>query len=252
MPSTPLIGASVTAPVLDRRANDWSVLELVYYPGRTDSSVYGPGSTTQLETSTVQGYGVYEARIRTASAGRGVGLVSGFFTYFNDGMDYDGDSIVDNHEIDYEFLADEPSTIYMTVWTAYQPGPPELFRKVTRKVDIASGRVWETPPGGEGTYDLVEVSSLGWNQHQFRASQRYHKYRFDWEATQVVFSIDLEDGASWRTLFTLSGAPNTVIPTHQAPLFLNLWHNSHHWDTGVAADPPRVPAHYRLDYVVTP
>jgi hypothetical protein len=251
-PSTPLTGSSVTAPVVDRAALDGAALELVY-PGRTDPSYSGPGWATELQTAATRSYGIYVARLRPARAPGSVGVVSAFFTYFNDGLDHDGDGLIDNHEIDYEFVAAEPSVIYLTVWTAYQADATgELFRKVTRKVNLRTGRVWQTPPGGEGTYDLVEIEPLGWRARRFIAANAYRTYRFDWEPTAVTFAVDLEDGHGVRTLWDLSGAPNVVIPSHPAPCFLNLWHNASHWHTGRPARPPFLQVRFRVDRVDIP
>ncbi len=251
-PSTPLAGSSVTAPVLDAAGSDGVVLELVY-PGRIPSSYSGPGWATQLKTAAARGYGVYEARLRPAAGRAGQGVVSAFFTYFNDGLDHDGDGIVDNHEIDFEFLAAESSVIYLTVWTAYQADANgEVFRKVSRKLNLKTGQVWQTPPGSEGTYDLVETSPLGWKALRFKTASAYRTYRFEWQPTQVTFAIDIEDGQGFRTLWDLTGTPGTVIPTHPAPCFVNLWHNAFHWHTGRAARPPRRPVRFRVDRITLP
>src|SRR5205085_7234780 len=151
-PRTEEAGSSVTAPVDDEDASDGKVLELVY-PGETSSEDTGPAFATEIETAAPQSFGTYEARLRTPKASHATGLVTGFFTYFNDGTDHDGDGIIDNHEIDVELLAADPSAIYMTVWTEYEEnGGVETFRKTSRKVDLKTGRVWETPSGGEGSY----------------------------------------------------------------------------------------------------
>jgi hypothetical protein len=250
-PRTPLSGASVTASVADPAALDGEALELVY-PGRTDRSYSGPGWATELHTAATRGYGVYEARLRPARA-PGAGVVSAFFTYFNDGLDHDGDGLVDNHEIDFEFVAAEPSVIYLTVWIAYQADADgEVFRNTTRKVNLRTGRMWQTPPGGEGSYDLVQIAPLGWRARRFFAARAYRTYRFDWEPTEVTFSIDLEDGGGFRTLWALTGAPNVVIPSRPAPCFINLWHNASDWRTGRPARPPRWPARFRIDRVDIP
>jgi hypothetical protein len=250
-PSTPLAGSSVTAQVTDPAALDGAALVLVY-PGRTDPLYSGPGWATELQTAATRGYGIYEARLRPARA-PGAGVVSAFFTYFNDGLDHDSDGLIDNHEIDFEFVAAERSVIYLTVWTAYQAGESgEVFRKVTRKINLRTGRMWQTPPGGEGTYDLVQIAPLGWRALRFFAARAYRTYRFDWEPAEVTFSIDLEDGQGFRTLWDLTGAPNVVIPSHPAPCFINLWHNASHWHTGRPARPPFRPVRFRIDRVDIP
>ncbi|MFM7142806.1 MAG: glycoside hydrolase family 16 protein, partial [Alphaproteobacteria bacterium] len=239
--------AAVIVPASDLRATDGSTAHLVF-PSRTDPAHGGPAWATEIHTAASRGYGTFEARLRTPRASRRTGLVSGFFTYFNDGTDHDLDGIVDNHEIDFEFLASEPSAIYLTVWTEYEDGGGgEVFRKTTRKIDLATGRSWETPVGGEAAYDLVEVAPLPWTAKRYRSSNAFAKYRFAWSAGAVEFAIDLEDGAGWRTLWTLAGTPNVTIPSIPAPLFFNAWHNRVHWDTGIDARVPSGKAILRID-----
>jgi hypothetical protein len=251
-PQVPFPGSSVSAPVADPAALDGAVVELIY-PGRMPASYSGPEWATQLQTADARQYGVYEARLRPAAARAGEGVVSAFFTYFNDGLDHDGDGLVDNHEIDFELLAAEPAVVYLTVWTAYQADASgEAFRKLTRKINLRSGRMWQTPPGGEGTYDLAEIAPLGWRARRFSAPRAYRTYRFEWQTTEVIFSIDLEDGQGFRTLWDLTGAPNAVIPSLPAPCFFNLWHNAEHWNTGRVARPPRRAARFRVDRVSLP
>jgi hypothetical protein len=250
-PQVLLSGSSVSAPVADPRALDGAMVQLLY-PGRMPA-YSGPEWATQIQTADARQYGIYEARLRPAAASSRVGMVSAFFTYFNDGADHDGDGLVDNHEIDFEFLAAEPGAIYLTVWTAYQEDAgAERFRKLTRKVNLRSGRVWQTPPGGEGTYDLVEIAPLDWRARRFSAPRAYRTYRFEWQPTEVIFSIDLEDGLGFRTLWDLTGDPNTVIPSLPAPCFFNLWHNPEHWKTGRFARPPRRAVRFRVDRVSLP
>jgi hypothetical protein len=237
-PRTEEPGSSVTAPVADADAVDGQVLELLF-PGGTSPEHAGPAWATELETAVPYGFGTYQARLRAPKASRSTGLVTAFFTYFNDGADHDMDGVVDNHEIDVELLAAEPSTVYMSVWTEYQDvGGVETFYKTTRKVDLRTGRVWETPPGGEGTYDLVEVAPLGWRAKKFRSWRAFATYRFEWSAGAVEYAIDLGDGQGFRVLWTLTGTPNDAIPSIPAPLLFNLWHNAAHWHSG---KPSRVP-----------
>lgn len=240
-------GASVIAPLADKRAADGEVAQLLF-PGQTDAAHAGPAWATEIRTADPYGYGTFEARLRTGKASRRTGLVSGFFTYFNDGTDHDLDGLIDNHEIDFEFLAAEPSCIYMTVWTEYEDGVGgEQFRKTTRKVDLKTGQVWQTPAGGEGSYDLVEEAPLPWTARRFGASRAYAKYRFTWSAGSVEYAIDLEDGVGWRTLWTLAGAADAIVPSIPAPLFFNTWHNAVHWHSGEASLPPKKAAMLRVD-----
>ncbi|HEY2775216.1 MAG TPA: glycoside hydrolase family 16 protein [Candidatus Binatia bacterium] len=239
-------GSAVSSPVADTEALDGNVLELVY-PGGTSPDDSGPAFATELESASPLGYGTFRARLRTPKASRATGLVSAFFTYFNDGADHDGDGIIDNDEIDIEILANEPSSIYLTVWTDYTDD--SNFHKTTRKVDVRSGRVWQTPPGGESSYDLVETDPLGWSSRTFRSWKAFATYQFVWSAGSVEYSIDLEDGTGPHVLWTLAGDPDVTIPSQPAPVFFNLWHNGYHWSSGRAARVPRGGALFHVDSV---
>ncbi len=251
LPQTIEPGSSVTAPFADSLAIDGQVVQLVF-PGATSPDDSGPGFATQLRAAAPGGFGIYQARLRAAKASATTGLVSAFFTYFNDGVDHDMDGIIDNHEIDIEFLAAEPTTIYMSVWTEYQEvGGVETFFKTTRKVDLRTGRVWQTPPGGEGSYDLVEGSPLPWIAKTYRSWRSYYEYRFQWTASAVEYGIDLGDGQGFRTLWTLTGDPDEAIPSIPAPLYFNLWHNETHWKSGALSRVPKKAVNFRIDAVST-
>jgi hypothetical protein len=251
-PRTEEPGSSVTSPFVDARASDGQVVELLF-PGGTASDHSGPAYATELQTVASGGFGVYEARLRTPKGSRMTGLVSGFFTYFNDGLDHDLDGIADNHEIDFEFLAAEPTVIYLSVWTEYESdGPTESFRKTTRKIDLRSGRVWQTPDGGEDQYELVEVEPLPFRLKKFRHARAYATYRFDWQSDRVEYSIDVGDGEGFRTLWTLTGAADETIPSIEAPLFFNVWHNATHWHSGATARVPGRDMGLRVDGLTIP
>jgi beta-glucanase (GH16 family) len=250
--SEPLRGSSATAPVADSKAGDGQVLQLIY-PGGTGRQISGPGYSTAVETPQTHGYGSYSARFKAATAGRNEGLISAFFTYFNDGSDADGDGIADNSEIDFELLAAEPSVLYLSVWTDYEVvDGVERFYHSSRKIDLATGRVWQTPPGGEGEYGYVEMAPQEWTAPSFNAAVAYAQYGFDWQADSVRFWIDLEDGAGPRTLWTLTGTPDVSIPTRPALTMFNLWHNAYAWDSNRRARPPAQDGEFRVDRVQIP
>ncbi len=251
--SVPLNGSKVSCPLEDSLATDGTVLELVY-PGPTSPRKYGPRWSTALETVDRRGFGSYEARLKPAAARSSEGVVSAFFTYFNDGTDYDGDGIADNSEIDFEFLAAEPSILYLTVWTDYENVDGlERFYHTARRIDLRTGQVWETELGYEGEYGhLEEIAPLEWSVPGFTASDAYRTYGFDWQANQVVFWMDAEDGSGPHILWDLQGAPDLQIPTVEAFAMINLWHNQYHWHTGKPALPPSQPASHRVDRVSVP
>ena len=54
-------------------------------------SQWGPRYSTQIKSTDLYMYGNYEARLRSGQANAGEGLISAFFTYRNDEIDYDSD-----------------------------------------------------------------------------------------------------------------------------------------------------------------
>lgn len=250
---TSLRGAKITCPVSDSLGKDGKVLELVY-PGGSSARRTGPGWSTEVELTERTGYGAYQARLKPASSRSTEGVVSAFFTYYNDGIDYDGDGIGDNSEIDFEFLGAEPSIVYITVWTDYEViDGVERFYHTARKVDISTGKVWQTAPGFEGEYGHLEPTTpLDWSQPGFVGSSAYRTYGFDWSETQVRFWMDLEDGAGPRELWRFQGLPGQEIPAIEAYPMINLWHNEYAWDTGQPARPPASAVNLRVDAVKLP
>ena len=129
-------------------SSNWAA-KLFLPKGVAPTPNFGP----ELVSNKYYYYGNYEARIKTANCSDdpNAGVVSGFFTYFNDGTDKNGNKIPDNSEIDFEWLCAEPNVIYLTMYTDYRNGID--LRKVTREIDIATGEVKLT------CYELSVVST---------------------------------------------------------------------------------------------
>jgi hypothetical protein len=70
-----------------------------------------------------------------------------------------------------------------------------------------------------------------------------------WSPTSVEYSIDLGDGAGFRTLWTFNGAANVDIPSIPSPLLFNVWHNRYHWNSGKESKVPRRDAPMHVDSV---
>lgn len=246
----PLRGASVNSPVADVSAGDGAAAVLVW-PGPAPRKVDGPRYGTALESRERFGYGRYAARMRSAKVSGRAGVVSAFFTYFNDGSDGDGDGVADNVEIDVELLAAEPSMVYLTVWTDYEVlDGVEVFHHVGAKVDLATGRRWQTEPGFEGSYGhLVEIAPLGFSVPGFDASAQYVTWSFEWAPDGVIYWVDVGDGRGPRELWRLAGVPGGDIPSREAYIMTNLWHNAVAWDTGGNAPPPMRPVESRIDFI---
>jgi hypothetical protein len=85
---------SITSNVADSAASDGKAAKLTIsaWPGA------GPGSAPNLQSGVLYGFGTFEARFKTpdCSSQPNTGLISGFFTYLNDGTDQDGTGTKDN------------------------------------------------------------------------------------------------------------------------------------------------------------
>ena len=249
----PLSRSAVTTGVYIPEANDEYGATLLY-PANRPETEWGPGYSTQIKSTEMNLYGNYEARLKSGRANAGEGVISAFFIYFNDEVDYDGDGIHDNHEIDFELLNSDRSSIWCSVYTDYQNlNDVCTFHRNSARINIATGEVWATIPGNEGNWDLVQVDSLDWSVPGFDHSASFYTYGFEWSESKVAFWIDLEDGIGRRQLFEVlsdgSGGPNDHIPNMPAATFFNLWHTHVDWFSRANAPPMSVDTVMEIDYV---
>jgi hypothetical protein len=116
----------------------------------------------------------------------------------------------------------EAPLVFMTVWTDYEAGPPERFWKTTRVVNMWTGRIIQTPPGGEDGYLLErrdEVIDIP-EGDPFFITSGYHHFRVIWEPDLVVFQVELKPG--WVTLWSFSGWRDNRPLVPGVPMQLNL------------------------------
>ena len=252
-PRLPLSQSQATSGVSLPEANDNNAATLLY-PKDIPDDQWGPRYSTQIKSTELNMYGNYEARLRSGQANAGEGLISAFFTYRNDEIDYDGDGMHDNHEIDFELLNADRSALFCSVYTDYQYLNDEcLFHRNSARIDIATGEVFATVPGNEGNWDLVQVESLPFSVPRFDHSSSFYTYGFEWSESKVAFWIDLEDGVGRRALFEVlsdgSGGMNDHIPNMPVYTLFNAWHTYVDWWSRADAPPPSVDAVMAIDYV---
>src|SRR5512145_3297877 len=127
---------TVQLDVADAAARDGSAL-LLTLGANPDPR---PAGGAEVGTNARFGFGTFASRLRTADcAGQSnAGVVTGLFTYFNDGKDTTGDGLPDNSEIDFEWLCAEPETIYLTMWTHYRDTDAK-HKRVARKINLRTG-----------------------------------------------------------------------------------------------------------------
>jgi hypothetical protein len=216
------------------------------FPGSTTlgpNDHAGPDFATEIESKMATfRYGMYRLRVRLAACAPTEEVVSGLFTYFNDGVDHDADGIIDNSEIDIEVLCGTPNILSLTVWTEYTSDT--LFKKWTRAVDLSTGEVFESTAANQ-----FGVASKGIDPQlahpSFRGSDEYYEMGFEWEPAYIRYFIVI-DGSEvtlWR--FT----DKTLIPTLPGRWLFNLWHSNQHWyGPGGAANYPAKDATLSLDW----
>jgi hypothetical protein len=159
------------------------------------------------------------------------------FVFFNDGRDANHNGIVDNDEIDVQFLCSAPSIMYLTVWTDFEEsdaGTPIRFIRLRRIVDFATGDVYDSISDTSDGYAKTANEPL-LARPGFPAPSTFYEMGFDWHADAVRFFIVL-DGAE-RSLWTVTDAAH--IPQDSVYMMYNIWHPSEHWHprAGSAAYP---------------
>ncbi|MBI2335763.1 MAG: glycoside hydrolase family 16 protein [Deltaproteobacteria bacterium] len=234
-------GGAGTIGLFDNEAEDDRMAQLLL-PANTPLS--GPGGSSQLESYKKNYlYGTYVARFKPGScASLKEGVVSAFFTYYNDGKDYNKNGLVDNSEIDIEILCAEPSTIYMTLWTDYSDD--ENFLKTTRKLNLKTGEILQTTLGQESKWGLN--TKLKWNDDfpDINLFQNYLIFGFTWQPTYVRYFMVVQDQEYelWKY------QNKKFIPQIPAYVMFNVWHNATHWHNDLPASKPNQPVKYNVDW----
>ncbi len=207
-----------------------------------------PPSANQIATKESLSFGTYRARLKAAScSGTDEEVVTGVFVYSNDGEDRNGNGIVDNNEIDIEIACSLPKVLWLTIWTDYTDDT--LFRKVTRRVDLADGSVRQTAPGAEGEWgvgDDLGQAVEGLPVAGFSATAGFYEMGFDWSSDRIRFFIVV--AGEEITLWDFDDT--SLIPQGAAQFMLNLWHSSSGWDDDEEADYPASDAVLEADWVM--
>ena len=243
-------GSLIAANHPDPQAEDGKVLELRLAAG----SAPGPGNGPETQTLNRFGYGTYSTRLKTAdcSGQPNAGVVTGYFVYFNDGQDANGNELPDNVEIDFEWLCAEPQVVYLTMWTDYRDSD-EAQKRVSRAINLQSGTILYT------CYfeSFGTCQSLNGAENQpaaitaipdYDSSQAYIVYGFDWSANRVTWWMT--DPASEQKIILWDYLNQERIPPPPAYYFTNLWHTAN-WtpdNKPEATQSPTVPVSVWVDW----
>lgn len=194
----------------------------------------GPNMTSNQLTQ----YGRYSTRLKIPGVGSQplVGAVVGFYTYYNDQWgtqlenDINNNGIMDNSEIDIEWLIADPEVLYLTAYTDFD-GETGVARKVSRIINLAKGTIYSTKSatslGGTGinlTGDENLPSTLE-AIPDFDASKQFYTYGFDWTESHIKWWIIKPSTGDTLVLWDYKG-PTERITKKPASLMLNIWHTN--------------------------
>lgn len=233
---------SVTFGAADPGAHDGHAATLLF---QGNTAAVGPASATEVGTNAALGFGEYRFRVRLATCHPDEDLVNGHFVYHNDGLDHDGNGIIDNDEIDIEILCGQPGFLNLTSWTDYTDDAH--MRKKSRTIDLDTGTLHVGVTDGYG-YDAADpldgtvdpsLAHPGWYD-----PAAYYEMGWDWQPDHLRWFIVL--GGKELTLWSFTDA--TRIPQHPAPMLFNLWHPHDHWNEAGAAAPAQADATLSLDW----
>ena len=212
-------------------------------PGAGPNDLAGPAHATEIATLRDDfHFGTYRARLRFAPCAPGEEVVHGFFTYFNDGNDHNGNDLPDNSEIDIEILCGTPHMISLTTWTDYDFAE-EKFLKWSRAIDTRTGEYTESV-AADSYEQEPKGSSPDFVLPGFPDPDVYYEMGFEWRADKVRWFI-VVDGHE-VTLWDYRDV--RYIPQIPTALMFNIWHANTHWfSPGGAADYPAQNMVMRLD-----
>jgi hypothetical protein len=220
--------SSATPNQSDTAAHDGRALRLLLGPNPQPT----PAGAAEVGTTQRVQFGTYSSRLRTAdcSGQPNAGVVTGFFTFFNDGSDTSGDGLPDNSEIDFEWLCAAPEILYLTMWTDYRDSDAAQ-KRVSRAVNLATGTILytcyytsfgdcaQTLSGAEATPSTVAALA------GYDSSTGYYEYGIDWASDGVVWWMRNPRGTDKLVLWDYRG-PKARITQVPAALLTNVWHTS--------------------------
>ena len=220
--------SSVQLDVVDPAARDSSALSLTLGANPKPRPLGG----AEVGTNTRLGFGTFASRLRTAvcTGQSDAGVVTGLFTYFNDGKDTTGDGLPDNSEIDFEWLCAEPQTIYLTMWTDYRDNDGAQ-KRVGRAINLATGTILYTcyyTAFGDCTETLTGVEATPGTISAlagYDSSSSYYEYGFDWKAERVVWWMTNPTTGARIVLWDYRG-PSARITQIPAAFLTNVWHTT--------------------------
>jgi len=243
--------AEVLFNIPEETAGDGRVLQLLL-PANPRPS---PGGGAEIQSRATYLYGHFRTRLKTAdcSAQPGAGVVTGYFTYLNDGKDYNGNGLPDNCEIDFEWLGAQPEVVYMTMWTDYRDADAAQ-RRVGRAINLKTGQILYTcyyeafgkcQPLAGPEAEPTTVPALP----EYNSATSFYEYGFDWTPTGVTWWMTNPENGRRLVLWDYQG-PSARIPSRASYYMTNLWHTPGWAPEGMpgAVQKPTVPLSAFVDW----
>lgn len=227
-------GARVLFNIAQPSNGDGRVLQLEL----PANPISGPGGGPEIQTRSRCLYGHFSTRLKTADSASQpkAGVVTGYFTYFNDGKDYNNNGLPDNSEIDFEWLAAQPEVVYMTLWTDYRDRDAAQ-RRVGRAVNLRTGQILYTcyfegfgqcqPLSGAEAEPTAIAGMPGYN-----SAAGLYDYGFDWAPTGVTWWMT-DPGTGRRLVLWDYRGPAARIPSVPAYFMTNVWYTSGWYPDGM-------------------
>jgi hypothetical protein len=198
---------SATSGTLDDLADDGRSLRITL----NASPRPGVGGAPAAETLARYRYGSYWTRAKTGNctAQPKAGVVTGIFTYFNDGGDRNGNGLPDNSEIDFEWLCAAPDVLHLSIWTDYIEADPPRIRVTYRSLNVKTGRVLlDCYREAFGQCQLLSMPERQPSSTtpipNYDPTNRYYWYGLQFEANRVHFMMK-DDSDNTITLWDYRG-----------------------------------------------
>lgn len=236
---TMIEGASVIFGGAAAGASDGKVaaLRLPGKPGRGATDLAGPELATEIGSKQFLRFGTLRTAVRFPTCQPSEEVAAAVFWYYNDGLDHDGDGLVDNPEMDLHLLCGIPGMVVLTAWTDFQKSLDGSRRFVRRShaVDLSTGDLYDSVADDLDGYALAG-NDPALVRPGFPVPGTFYEVGYEWRSSAVRFFIVI-DGIE-LTLWTLADV--ALIPQVPLQFRYNLWHADTHWLP--AATPASYPA----------
>jgi hypothetical protein len=225
---TVIDGASVRFGVAAAGSGDGQVVELRLpgKPGLGAADLVGPELATEIGSKQFLRFGTLRTAMRFPTCQPSEEVAAAVFWFYNDGVDHDGNGLVDNPELDFHLLCGAPGLVVLTAWTDFQKGRDgtRQFLRRSHAVDLRTGDRYDTVSDSADGYALTGNDPT-LVRPGFPAAGAFCEVGYEWQASAVRFFM--VEGGVELTLWTLADA--AFVPQVPLQFRYNLWHPDAHW-----------------------